>query len=245
MDVDFETRLRVDDVAFGAEDAALLRAVDREGSLHAAADTLGRSYSRAHGRVRELETALGSLLERSRGGAGGGGSELTADARALLARFDRLEAALADTAEAEEVVVEGTTLSRDGELATVETPAGVLAAVLFEPANSVQVTIRADAVTLHDITDAPEPGRTNARNHLSGVVVEVDQREAVASVSVEVAGLGTLPNHIVEGAAGVRTDIGAQPSDSEEVVSTAMGGDWEFRGIRPPQATGRHPSTLE
>ena len=27
---------------------------------------------------------------------------------------------------------------------------------------------------------------------------------------------------------------GAQPSASEEVVSTALGGDWEFRGIRPP-----------
>lgn len=193
MDVDFETRLRVDDVVFGAEDAALLRAVDKEGSLHAAADALGRSYSRAHGRVRELETALGSLLERSRGGAGGGGSELTADARALIARFDRLEAALADTAEAEEVVVEGRTVSRDGELATVETPAGVLAAVLFEPADRVQVTIRADAVTLHDTTDAPDPGRTSARNHLSGVVVAVDRREAVARVSVEVAGGVTIP----------------------------------------------------
>ena len=32
-----------------------------------------------------------------------------------------------------------------------------------------------------------------------------------------------------------RHDVGAQPSKSEEVVSTALGGDWEFRGIRPPR----------
>jgi 2-keto-4-pentenoate hydratase/2-oxohepta-3-ene-1,7-dioic acid hydratase in catechol pathway len=53
-------------------------------------------------------------------------------------------------------------------------------------------------------------------------------------VSVEVEGLGTLTNRIVAGP-GVRDDVGAQPSESEEVVSTAFGGDWEFRGIRPPR----------
>ena len=35
-------------------------------------------------------------------------------------------------------------------------------------------------------------------------------------------------------AGGVAADFGAQPTASEEVVSTALGGDWEFRGIRPP-----------
>jgi 5-oxopent-3-ene-1,2,5-tricarboxylate decarboxylase / 2-hydroxyhepta-2,4-diene-1,7-dioate isomerase len=54
-------------------------------------------------------------------------------------------------------------------------------------------------------------------------------------VSVEVEGLGTLTNHIVSGPVPVRTDVGAQPSESEEVLSTAQGGDWEFRGIRPPR----------
>jgi 5-oxopent-3-ene-1,2,5-tricarboxylate decarboxylase/2-hydroxyhepta-2,4-diene-1,7-dioate isomerase len=53
-------------------------------------------------------------------------------------------------------------------------------------------------------------------------------------VEVEVEGLGTLRNHIVEGPTPIRTDVGAQPSESEEVVSTALGGDWEFRGIRTP-----------
>ncbi len=54
-------------------------------------------------------------------------------------------------------------------------------------------------------------------------------------VEVEVQGLGTLRNRIVEGDVPVRDDVGAQPSESEEVISTAFGGDWEFRGIRPPR----------
>ena len=63
-------------------------------------------------------------------------------------------------------------------------------------------------------------------------------------VEVEVEGLGRLTNHIVAGPTAIRSDVGAQPSESEEVVSTALGGDWEFRGIRTPS---RHlyPSTVE
>jgi len=53
-------------------------------------------------------------------------------------------------------------------------------------------------------------------------------------VEVEVEGLGTLRNHIVEGPTAIRTDVGAQPTESEEVLSTAQGGDWEFRGVRKP-----------
>jgi len=33
----------------------------------------------------------------------------------------------------------------------------------------------------------------------------------------------------------VAGSYGAQPTASEEVISTAFGGDWEFRGIRPPR----------
>ncbi|MFF0448155.1 fumarylacetoacetate hydrolase family protein [Streptomyces sp. NPDC004609] len=54
-------------------------------------------------------------------------------------------------------------------------------------------------------------------------------------VEVEAEGLGRLRNHVVAGLAGIRTDVGAQPTASEEVLSTALGGDWEFRGIRPPR----------
>ena len=63
-------------------------------------------------------------------------------------------------------------------------------------------------------------------------------------VEVEVEGLGRLTNQIVEGPTPIRTDVGAQPTESEEVVSTALGGDWEFRGIRTP-SKDLYPSTVE
>ncbi len=58
-------------------------------------------------------------------------------------------------------------------------------------------------------------------------------------VSVEVEGLGTLTNHIVSSPEGVSTEVGAQPTATEEVLSTALGGDWEFRGQRRPLSTER------
>jgi len=63
-------------------------------------------------------------------------------------------------------------------------------------------------------------------------------------VEVEVEGLGSLRNHIVTGPTAVRTDVGAQPTESEEVISTAQGGDWEFRGIRTP-SKDLYPSLVE
>ncbi|MGB3733738.1 MAG: fumarylacetoacetate hydrolase family protein [Ilumatobacter sp.] len=66
-------------------------------------------------------------------------------------------------------------------------------------------------------------------------------------VSVEVEGLGTMTNTIVTGPTSIRTDVGAQPSRSEEVMSTAQGGDWEFRGIRSPMGPGakHYESTVD
>jgi 5-oxopent-3-ene-1,2,5-tricarboxylate decarboxylase/2-hydroxyhepta-2,4-diene-1,7-dioate isomerase len=57
-------------------------------------------------------------------------------------------------------------------------------------------------------------------------------------VTVEVEGLGALTNRIVEGKTAIRSELGAQPSESEEVISTALGGDWEYRGIRAPRGPG-------
>ncbi len=59
------------------------------------------------------------------------------------------------------------------------------------------------------------------------------------SVSVEVEGLGVLTNHIVEGPAPVSIEVGAQPTATEEVLSTALGAEWEFRGQRRPRPTTR------
>jgi len=70
---------------------------------------------------------------------------------------------------------------------------------------------------------------------LSGTPANSRPVEPGDVVEVEVEGLGVLRNTIVEGSVPVRGDVGAQPSESEEVISTAFGGDWEFRGIRPPK----------
>jgi 5-oxopent-3-ene-1,2,5-tricarboxylate decarboxylase/2-hydroxyhepta-2,4-diene-1,7-dioate isomerase len=56
-------------------------------------------------------------------------------------------------------------------------------------------------------------------------------------VSVEIEGLGTLSNKIVKSPDPVSTEVGAQPTATEEVLSTAFGGDWEFRGQRRPEPT--------
>jgi 5-oxopent-3-ene-1,2,5-tricarboxylate decarboxylase/2-hydroxyhepta-2,4-diene-1,7-dioate isomerase len=58
-------------------------------------------------------------------------------------------------------------------------------------------------------------------------------------VTVEVEGLGALTNHVVTSPDPVSDEVGAQPTATEEVLSTALGGDWEFRGQRRPQPTER------
>ncbi|MGZ4126418.1 MAG: fumarylacetoacetate hydrolase family protein, partial [Actinomycetota bacterium] len=70
---------------------------------------------------------------------------------------------------------------------------------------------------------------------LSGTPANSRPVEPGDVVEVEVEGLGVLRNAIVEGDVAIREDVGAQPTASEEVVSTAFGGDWELRGIRPPR----------
>lgn len=66
-------------------------------------------------------------------------------------------------------------------------------------------------------------------------------------VKVQVEGLGELTNTIVAGPVPVGDQVGAQPSESEEVLSTALGGDWEFRGVRAPRGSGakHYESELE
>ena len=68
----------------------------------------------------------------------------------------------------------------------------------------------------------------NSRSVVPGDVVEV-----------EVEGLGTLRNRVVEGPLPVSDEVGAQPTETEEVRSTALGGDWEYRGARRPNPTSR------
>ena len=73
---------------------------------------------------------------------------------------------------------------------------------------------------------------------LSGTPANSRPVEPGDVVTVEVEGLGALTNRIVAGPTPIRDDVGAQPSESEEVRSTALGGDWEHRGVRAPQGPG-------
>tara|TARA_R110002096_G_scaffold164210_4_gene332004 strand:+ start:634 stop:1515 length:882 start_codon:yes stop_codon:yes gene_type:complete len=73
---------------------------------------------------------------------------------------------------------------------------------------------------------------------LSGTPANSRPVEPGDVVEVEVEGLGKLTNRIVHGPTPIRDDVGAQPTTSEEVVSTAMGGDWEHRGKRAAGGQG-------
>jgi molybdate transport system regulatory protein len=201
MDADVEARLQVGDVTFGTADAELLRAIAEHGSVSGATEALGRSRARGLNRLTDLEDAFGSLVERQRGGAGGGGSRLTAEARRLLARFDRLCATLSGTADVAEAVLSGEVIEREGELGLIDVGVGTVRALLVDEAMAVddggssrrleagvpvQVSVRADTVTLHDPADAPRGSATSARNRFPGTVSRVDSGESIAHVSVDV-----------------------------------------------------------
>lgn len=187
IDVDVDAQLDREGVGFGERDVRLLRAIREHGSLNEAASVLGRSYSRSQRRIVELEEAFGPLVDRQRGGAGGGGSSLTETAERILAEFDRLEAEFAGLTDVEETVLPGTVVERDGELGTVETGAGAVRAIVPTGTDEVRVSIRADAVTLHVPGSVPET-ETSARNQYRGEVRDVVLGDALARVAV---GVGT------------------------------------------------------
>jgi molybdate transport system regulatory protein len=75
---------------FGDGKARLLAAVEQCGSLRRACAGMGMSYRKAWGDLRKAEACLGMrLVERVRGGTGGGETRLTADGRRVLAAYRR------------------------------------------------------------------------------------------------------------------------------------------------------------
>ena len=84
-------RLFREEKCFGPGPMQLLELVGRTGSLHRAAAVMGMAYSKAWKILRELEGQWGfAMLERRPGGTGGGGSSLTPEGWALLARYRAL-----------------------------------------------------------------------------------------------------------------------------------------------------------
>jgi molybdate transport system regulatory protein len=87
-------------VVFGLGRLKMLEAVQRLGSIQAAGKELGMSYRGIWGRIKATEQRLGqALLERSIGGASGGGSSLTPYAVALMERFRELHREVAQDAD--------------------------------------------------------------------------------------------------------------------------------------------------
>jgi molybdate transport system regulatory protein len=87
-------------VKFGDGRADLLDLVDELGSLKKAVARIGMSYRNAWGYLRELEDAAGfKLVERTPGGGPDGGTQLTPNGRAFLARYRRFRQELDEVVE--------------------------------------------------------------------------------------------------------------------------------------------------
>lgn len=80
------------ELVFGPGRAGLLEAIERSGSISAAARRMEMSYRKAWSMLKASERRLGRpLLEGARGGVGGGGARLTDCGRKLLTTFRRIE----------------------------------------------------------------------------------------------------------------------------------------------------------
>ena len=76
------------EVLFGMGRVKILEAIDRSGSINAAAKSLKMSYRAVWGRIKATEERLGKpLVVRTTGGASGGGSILTPYARELISEY--------------------------------------------------------------------------------------------------------------------------------------------------------------
>ena len=80
------------DIALGPGKADLLEAIEQTGSISAGARQLGLSYRRAWDLVDTMNHCFKQpLVERVKGGKGGGGAELTAEGRRNLKLYREME----------------------------------------------------------------------------------------------------------------------------------------------------------
>ncbi|MDA8135684.1 MAG: LysR family transcriptional regulator [Desulfobacteraceae bacterium] len=85
---------------FGEGQITILEAIEREGSINAAAKSLGMGYRSMWGRLKKIEERIGTpLLIRRKGGVSGGQSVLTAEAKLMVEKFRELQQDLNRAAE--------------------------------------------------------------------------------------------------------------------------------------------------
>lgn len=90
-------RLEYPGLILGPGKADLLEAIDATGSISAAGRRMKMSYRRAWSLIDEMNAAFAQpVVDRSRGGPGGGGAALTDFGRQVLAHFRALEAGLVE-----------------------------------------------------------------------------------------------------------------------------------------------------
>ena len=89
MTYNLTVRLFCGEKCFGPGMAQLLRKVQELHSLRAAAMSMNMAYSKAWTITKKAQEALGfPLLHSVTGGRGGGGAELTDEARQMIAAYD-------------------------------------------------------------------------------------------------------------------------------------------------------------
>ncbi len=91
---------QADNVLFGMGRVKILEAIERHGSINAAAKALKMSYRAVWGRIKATEERLGKVLVvRTTGGASGGGSALTPYAKELIKEFKAFRRLVLDEAD--------------------------------------------------------------------------------------------------------------------------------------------------
>lgn len=77
---------------FGEGQITILEAIEKEGSINAAAKSLGMGYRSMWGRLKKIEQRMGTpLLIRRKGGISGGESVLTPEAKLMIEKFRQLQ----------------------------------------------------------------------------------------------------------------------------------------------------------
>lgn len=80
------------DTLLTPERVSLLRSLQKSGSLHLASKELGISYNKAWKMIYTMNAATqNTVVEKSRGGSGGGGTALTSFGQLIMAEYESIE----------------------------------------------------------------------------------------------------------------------------------------------------------